>query len=1215
MSKVVAFPNIKRPEAPANDAAARAAALDIRSSCIVEAPAGSGKTGLLVQRFLKLLADEAVEQPEEILAITFTRKATAEMHERVLEQLQAAQDGAPLSEDTDFARQTRALAESALARSSKLGWDLLAQPQRLNIRSILSVCMELANSRPLLTNSGPQRPVEVPYPIYRMAARNTLMQLGGADRSLHNALKDLLLHRDGSIDDCEQLIAGMLHTREQWGELVPLGPEALENDYLDTHVRPKLEQTLEAIVCGGLQRAHDAMPANVLRYLTEFAHRHAGLPGYNGAASPIAGCAGKDEPPAALAEHLEHWRALIGLVIKPKDRQWRKSVAINALGFKPAKAELDEFKLFLASIQNDELRAALDAVLDLPSPAYPEEQWAVAKSLFVVLRHALVELKLLFAASGECDFSEFSLTAREALGAGDEITDFAIAAGGKLRHLLVDEMQDTSTGQYDLIRLLTQSWDGRSQTLFLVGDPKQSIYLFRQARVERFLRTMREQKLGEIPLNALRLTANFRSQAALVDGFNETFGGTPETDWIFPPPGDGLLRGSDAVDVPFVEAVATREQTQAAGIVWHPTVYEKHELQDENFDPNAEEALEIRKLIAQRLAQPLPAGRTRPWSIAVLARARSHLSAIVKELNAHRIGFRGVDLDPLNECHEVLDVLALTRAMMHPADRIAWLAVLHAPWCGLGIADLLALTGEGPEADPDTTISELVAARSDRLSNSGQQLLHRAWPILATAAATVGRNPLSVHVERTWRSLGGDLMLPTERRANVLRLLSVLREAEAEDPGGNLLDALDARIDGLYAEPRTGNIQVDLMTIHKAKGLEWDLVLIPGLHRKPRRPGSVLLNWLEIDHVLPEEPASIVLAPIWGKGGDSDKLNDWLKVIRTRRDRAEEKRLFYVACTRAREELHLFATATLNAKGELPLPVSGSLLKACWPAAEPRLEEVAQAAASLRPDVPAFSPTDTDEDFELDIAAAAEPVSPPAQPPTPPTVLRLPLSFDPGARFVAAEARRLDYTPASALARHPAFDRPEGSFAVRAFGNVVHRYLQVLAERLASGITPAAQLAELPSWLPRLTASLRGEGLSPKVAEGEARRALKALTLTLGDSTGRWILSPHRAAASERDLSTNTVNLRVDRTFLAGAAPLSADEDCIWIVDFKTTEQGSRTPEAFAAAERNKHSAQLEAYAALRRTLPDGHLPIHLGLYYPLIPRLLHWPSTDSPLA
>jgi hypothetical protein len=227
----------------------------------------------------------------------------------------------------------------------------------------------------------------------------------------------------------------------------------------------------------------------------------------------------------------------------------------------------------------------------------------------------------------------------------------------------------------------------------------------------------------------------------------------------------------------------------------------------------------------------------------------------------------------------------------------------------------------------------------------------------------------------------------------------------------------------------------------------------------------------------------------------------------------------------------------------------------------------------------------------------------------------LPLSFDPGARFAAAEALRLDYTPASALARHPAFDRPEGSFAVRAFGNVVHRYLQVIAERVAGGTGQTALLAELPAWLPRLTASLRGEGLPPKVADGEAKRALRAITLTLGDPTGLWIISPHSAAASERDLSTSTLSLRVDRTFLAGDSPLSSGESCIWIVDFKTTEPGSRTPEAFEAGERAKYSAQMEAYAAIRRTLPDGHLPIHLGLFYPLVPRLLHWPSADSPLA
>jgi ATP-dependent exoDNAse (exonuclease V) beta subunit len=152
MAEVLQFPSART---AVSDAEARAAALDTRISCIVEAPAGSGKTGLLVQRFLKLLSDEALEQPEEVLAMTFTRKATAEMQERVLDELRAAAEGVALdASGKDFERETRALALAALERSQQRGWELLAQPQRLNIRSILSVCVDLANTLPLLSGSA-----------------------------------------------------------------------------------------------------------------------------------------------------------------------------------------------------------------------------------------------------------------------------------------------------------------------------------------------------------------------------------------------------------------------------------------------------------------------------------------------------------------------------------------------------------------------------------------------------------------------------------------------------------------------------------------------------------------------------------------------------------------------------------------------------------------------------------------------------------------------------------------------------------------------------------------------------------------------------------------------------------------------------------------------------------------------------------------------------
>ena len=93
----------------------------------------------------------------------------------------------------------------------------------MNIRSIDSVCAEIANSLPLLSGAGgPRRPVEDAEPLYRLAARRTLLQLGGSNATLHDALNTVLLHRDGNLADCETLIAGMLQTREQWGELLPL---------------------------------------------------------------------------------------------------------------------------------------------------------------------------------------------------------------------------------------------------------------------------------------------------------------------------------------------------------------------------------------------------------------------------------------------------------------------------------------------------------------------------------------------------------------------------------------------------------------------------------------------------------------------------------------------------------------------------------------------------------------------------------------------------------------------------------------------------------------------------------------------------------------------------------------------------------------------------------------------------------------------------------
>ncbi len=287
---------------------------------------------------------------------------------------------------------------------------------------------------------------------------------------------------------------------------------------------------------------------------------------------------------------------------------------------------------------------------NLPPAKYPQEQWDQAKALFRVLRRALAELQVVFAEGSECDFTELTLLAKHALYEGGA-SEMTAAMGMRLEHLLVDEMQDTSTSHYEVIQLLTQGWDGSSQTVFLVGDPKQSIYMFRQARVELFLRTMENKRLGDLSLGCLHLTANFRSQAALVEAFNDDF------ELLFP----NNVGGPNSGEVSFVKAVAVRPASEFGNedgaVRWHanalPAGLTTEEKQRATRIERQRAAATVREVVEQWRATPLPQGRTAPWRIAVLVRNRNHLAEIVSELKGGEgraaIPYRAVDIEELGE--------------------------------------------------------------------------------------------------------------------------------------------------------------------------------------------------------------------------------------------------------------------------------------------------------------------------------------------------------------------------------------------------------------------------------------------------------------------------------------------------------------------------------------------------------------------------------------
>jgi ATP-dependent helicase/nuclease subunit A len=1187
------------------DSQAREDALDVGRSWIVEAPAGSGKTGLLIQRYLKLLGQEGVTEPEQVLAITFTKKATQEIRERIVEELEAAAEGAPLKREAKFERTTRELAERVLRRDEALGWGLLDRPRRLRVQTIDSVCAEIARSLPVLSGSGGGlAPVEDAAALYREAARRTLMQLGGSDAVLDESLTKLLLHRDGSLGDCERLLAEMLERREQWGEFVPLKGEELTEEYLDGVVRPRLERALEIAICTGLTRLEQAMPAKGLRDLAEIARSMS----RNGDAveehSPIAICAEKINLPSANADDLAHWRALIHLLVTPSKRTWRKVLGEKTLGFPLPKYEKERLKEIIDALRHDDyLQAVIASVDSLPPSNYPQEQWEQAKALFRVLRRALAELQVVFAEGGECDFTELTLLAKHALDAGGA-SEMTAVTGMRLEHLLVDEMQDTSTSHYEVIQLLTQGWDGASQTVFLVGDPKQSIYMFRQARVELFLRTMEMKRLGELPLGSLRLTANFRSQGALVEAFNEDF------ELLFPKTRDAANDG----EVAFVKAVAIRPATElkngSEAVRWHtnalPVRLNPEEKRRTIRQQRRQDAATVRDVVEQWRATPLPEARTAPWRIAVLVRNRNHLADIVSGLKGGdglaAIPYRAVDIEELGERQEVLDLLALTRALRHPADRVAWLAVLRAPWCGMSLADLHVLTGADDPDSRERSLWEAVEERGEFLSADGVARLERLWPVMEAAEQQRGRLSTAAWVERTWRTLGGDAYLTAEEMENARRYLQLL-DAMEEESGKVDMGQLEQRMKRLYAESPVCPNAVELVTIHKAKGLEWDVVLVPGLERLTQGDAPSLLTWEEMDAAA-DDAAHVVLAPIEGKGEESRELNAWLKGMQRARKAAERRRLFYVACTRAREALHLFAAPDTRKDGEISRK-SGSLLEAAWPAAKSHFADavsVPENAAKMfvRPLFPAVQ----EDHFVGDLTAGADEEAQPAR------LQRLPFGFEPERRF--GVEHRLSYGDAAITPAH--FERPEGSFEARAFGNAVHAFAEMVTKRLAEGAGVDALLREVAGWTPRIAALLRGDGLAPVVVDRLVARVKTALGNLLKDAEGLWVLSPHEEARSEFALTSwgeTRSSVRLDRVFVAGHEPLEAGNDSLWIIDYKTATHGRERVEEFLAEERVKYGAQMDAYARMMRgRVEAGRLRV--GLYYPMLPRLVWWEPTDS---
>ncbi|MGE3166181.1 MAG: UvrD-helicase domain-containing protein [Planctomycetota bacterium] len=1111
------------------DASTRAVVLDPRRSFIVQAPAGSGKTGLLIQRYLALLP--TVDEPEQIVAMTFTRKAAGEMRQRVLAALAAAATGAPSVSEHE--QVTSRLASAALDHDRTRGWDLLEHPHRIHARTVDAFCASVVRAHPIASGLGGR--VEVTddaRPLFE-AAVDAVVRRGSA------ALEVVLWHLDNDVALLRTLLVGLLQRRDQWIRQIPSerGTQRL------ARWREQLESALVHETEQHLRRVQDLAPPRLVdRGPNLLRHAARNL----GEELPVGGEFG------STCEHRVFWERCASLLLTQKGDA--RAVLSKRDGFPPTsptdrllKAEALELIQELASEHPDFLRA-LDDVRRLPPVAFDDVQWPVIEALIGLFEELLSELRSEFARDRRVDHPEIAAAALRALA----------RLRLPLRHLLVDEFQDTSTSQYRLVEKLIDDWrDGDGRTLFLVGDPMQSIYRFREAEVGLYLRC-RTLGIGSLRPIPERLRVNFRSTAPVTEEINRVFGSVmPSTE----DPETGA--------VPYEPFRAQALGRAGDGVTYHAWC----------GPDELAEAQRCVEIIANAQARAAP-------RVALLGAYRQHLHPTLRRLRELGIRYRAVELEGLSGRPVIQDLLAVTSMFVAPGERLAWLIVLRGPMGGLGLDDLHALVAGEARALPELLADEGRLARLSESGRAGARRVFAAWHRFYTRRQ---RRPLRRAVEGLWLSLAGPAFGDARDLEEAALYFDLLGQVER---GGDLPSRglLESRLSGFFAPPdplATDDLQV--MTIHRAKGLEFDVVLVPGLGKARRRDDPSLVLWQERFAADTGEPVRLLLAPVRSaRTAERDPIYDFMARQERVRADLEAVRLLYVACTRARSRLHLLGHLQQDADGEWRAPPE-SLLAVLGPAVVDRCRERALPSTGVLATDGAGAVTcdeSVDRAGPVQVRVRSDAVLPSP-------------AADVG--FVPGWATRPE------VARSEAAEREREPLKAQAVGIVTHRLLESVATE-----GPESWSEErLRSVMPGVRFALEGEGLATSEATHGARDVVAMVTAMLVCARGRWILAPHPEAACEREIAGELAGEwwvgRVDRTFVVDGER--------WVIDYKTSPgPAPGTPEhsRWLDDELSQHAQQLGKYRTLWTAVEPGRR-VRVALYLLRTGTLVELPDTTPP--
>ncbi|HEY7498379.1 MAG TPA: UvrD-helicase domain-containing protein [Vicinamibacterales bacterium] len=833
--------------APDPDAAARQFAVDPANNVVLEASAGTGKTSVLVARYVNLL--KAGVDPSNILAITFTRKASAEMRERILHELRTA---------------------AARSEIDRARWmELRDRLGDIAISTIDAFCLSLLREFPLEADLDPG---------FEMADETEVPRL--IEESLDRTLRILAaLARTEPEVGLVFAQLGMSRTREglavlldrrlvAWSALdrfLARGPSDLTAETVCQRTVARLRAALGG-VRGGLTQFVDAGPllhpryqllARELRSLKELE------------------TAGNAEIRAVLDRIAAHFLTGEG---KP-----RKSATIQP--YKAAHYRSEAAGKYHRSI-----------VLELGT-AIRDIVFAFDRDLNVVLARgirrmfgvALHQYRRTLDDRSVLDFSDVLDRALELLRRMDEFSQSRFRLEARFHHVLVDEFQDTSRAQWELVALLIQSWGegvglSSQPSIFVVGDRKQSIYRFRDAdaavlsEAGRYIQALRPE--GNPKRSIAR---SFRAVPTLLAFVNELFSEISD-----PEPGGGRFTYTEGDRFPPADDAASSgaPRRPALGVI----------ASEDPIACAAGIADEIARILEEDSVRDKKTGAPRkalPGDIAILFRSRASHREFEHELERRGIPsyvYKGLGFF---DADETKDLLALIRYLASPSSDLRAAAFLRSRFIRLSDRALAALAPRlaGAIVDPTPPDAEAVLDEEDK------RVLQLARRFVPGWIAQVDRVPPAELVETILANSAYEFELDGPRRAQAWENLKKMRGLvrRIQNRGYATFPRIADHLDALTAGDESNAVleaveAVNLMTVHASKGLEFPIVFVVNLAKGasgPPRPVRVVVDG--------EEVPSVTIGPFVSEMDEADRL----------REKHETRRLLYVAATRARDRLYL----------------------------------------------------------------------------------------------------------------------------------------------------------------------------------------------------------------------------------------------------------------------------------------------------------------------